>query len=148
MQLQNSSYSNLFTTNLTQILLKKVEINWMWFVKKVIDISKWFIQARGGVESNEFRIDFYQIFRIIFHLSNQSNHKFSNRIERISNESSIWKIWLHPIVGVESNEFQITFHRTFRIFLALVNRNANFGIELNEFRTNSNLTPPLKQTEN
>ena len=44
---------------------------------------------RGGVESNEFRIDFYRIFQIIFHLSNKSNHKFSNRIERISNESSI-----------------------------------------------------------
>ena len=42
------------------------------------------LHDRGGVETNEFRIDFYQIFRIL-------------------NKSSIWKIWLHTIVGVESN---------------------------------------------
>ena len=28
--------------------------------------------VRGGVELNEFRIDFYRIFRIIFHLSIES----------------------------------------------------------------------------
>ena len=103
-------------------------------------------QTRGGVESNEFRIDFYRIFRIIFHLSNQSNHKFSNRIERISNESSIWKIWLHPIVGVESNRtnFELIFIEFFEYFLPFrINRIANFRIESNKFRTNSNLTPPL-----
>ena len=33
-----------------------------------------------------FRINFHQIFRIFFALSNQSNRKFSNRIEQISNE--------------------------------------------------------------
>ena len=102
----------------------------------------------GGVESNEYRIDFYRIFRIIFHLSNQSNHKFSNRIERISNESSIWKIWLHPIVGVESNRtnFELIFIEFFEYFLPFrINRIANFRIESNEFRTNSNLTPPLPQ---
>ena len=31
---------------------------------------------------NEFQIDFYQIFRSIFHLSKQSNHTFSNQIEQ------------------------------------------------------------------
>ena len=45
-------------------------------------------EQRGGVILNELRIDFYQIFRIIFHLLNQSNHK-SNRIVRILNEFSI-----------------------------------------------------------
>ena len=70
-------------------------------------------QCRGGVESNRTNLEliFIEFFRNIFHLSNQSNHKFSNRIERISNKSSIWKIWLHPIVGVDSNEFRINFHR-------------------------------------
>ena len=38
------------------------------------------------VESNEFWIDFHQIFWIFYALSNQSNHKFSNRIKQISNE--------------------------------------------------------------
>jgi len=36
------------------------------------------------MESNEFRINFHRIFRILFALSNQSNRKFSNPIE--SNE--------------------------------------------------------------
>ena len=39
------------------------------------------------IESNEFQIDFYRIFRIIFHLSIQSNCKFLNlgeqNLERI-----------------------------------------------------------------
>ena len=38
------------------------------------------------IESNEFGINFHRIFRIIFALWNQSNSKFSNRIERISIE--------------------------------------------------------------
>ena len=41
--------------------------------------------ARGGVESNEFRIDFYRIFQITFHL----------QINRIAN------------FGIESNEFRM-----------------------------------------
>ena len=46
--------------------------------------------------------------------------------------------------GVESNEFRIYFHQIFRIFFTFwINLIANFQIELNEFRTNSNLTPPL-----
>ena len=87
---------------------------------------------RGGMKSNEFWIDFYRIFRTIFHLSNQSNHKFSNRIERISNESSYWKIWLHPIVGVESNRtnFELIFIKFFKCFLPFrINRIANYWIE-------------------
>ena len=32
-------------------------------------------QLRGGVESNEFRIDFHRISGIIIHLLNQSNCK-------------------------------------------------------------------------
>ena len=43
----------------------------------------WGFYTRGGVESNEFRIDFHKIFRIIFHL----------QINRISN------------FRIESNEF-------------------------------------------
>ena len=58
----------------------------------------------------------------LFHLSNQWNHKFSNWIEWISKESSIWKILLHPIVGVESNEFWINCHRIFQICFALLNQ--------------------------
>ena len=38
------------------------------------------------IESNEFGINFHRIFRIIFAISDQSNRKFSNQIERISNE--------------------------------------------------------------
>ena len=38
------------------------------------------------IESCEFQINFHRIFRIFFALSNQLNHKFSNRIERILNE--------------------------------------------------------------
>ena len=34
----------------------------------------------------EFRINFHRIFQIFSALSNQSNRKFSNRIERILNE--------------------------------------------------------------
>ena len=77
------------------------------------------------VESN--RIEqilnwFLSNFSNYFSPSNQLNHKFSNRIERISNEYSIWKIWLYPILRVELNEFHINFHRTFRIFFALSNQ--------------------------
>ena len=38
-----------------------------WKLKQVNSNEIWF-QIRGGVESNEFRIDFYRICRIIFHL--------------------------------------------------------------------------------
>ena len=48
------------------------------------------------IESNEFWIDSYEIFRITT-FSNQSNCKFSNWIQ-------FMKIWLHPIVGVKSNQ--------------------------------------------
>ena len=49
------------------------------------------------------------------------------------------KIWFYPIVGVElnelnSNQFSSNFSNIFLLFES---------IELNEFRTNSNLTPPL-----
>ena len=37
-------------------------------------------------ESNEFWINFHRIFRTFFAFSNQSNRKFSNRIDRISTE--------------------------------------------------------------
>ena len=102
------------------------------------------------VESNRIeRISnwFLSNFSNYFSPSNQSNHKFSNRIERISNESSIWKIWFHPIVGVESNRtnFELIFIKFFEYFLPFrINRIANFRIESNEFRTNSDLTPPLR----
>ena len=101
------------------------------------------------VESNRIeRISnwFLSNFSNYFSPSNQSNRKFSNRIERISNESSIWKIWFHSIVGVESNRtnFELIFIEFFEYFLPFqINRIANFRIESNEFRTNSNLTPPL-----
>ena len=83
---------------------------------------------------------FLSNFLNYFSPSNQSNHKFSNRIGRILNESSIWKIWLYPTVGVESNEFRINFHQI-RIFFVLSNR--KFWIESKEIRTTSNLTLPL-----
>ena len=38
------------------------------------------------IKSNEFRINFHRIFRRFFALSNQSNRKFLNQIERILNE--------------------------------------------------------------
>ena len=38
------------------------------------------------IKSIEFLINFHRIFHILFALSNQSDRKFSNRIERISNE--------------------------------------------------------------
>ena len=38
-------------------------------------------------ESNEFQIEIYRIFRTFFAFWNQSNHKFSNGIKWISNES-------------------------------------------------------------
>ena len=75
---------------------------------------------RGGVESN--RTNFEQIQ----HLKNLTPPYSWSRIE--------------------SNAFGINFHRIFQIFLPFrINRIANFRIELNEFRTNSNLTPPLVQ---
>ena len=48
--------------------------------------------------------------------------------------------------GVESNRtnFELIFIEFFEYFLPFrINRIANFRIESNEFRTNSNLTPPL-----
>ena len=49
------------------------------------------------MESNEFWINFHRMFQIFFALSNQSNPKFSNRIERISNkfqfDSTLNKKW-------------------------------------------------------
>ena len=45
---------------------------------------------------------------------------------------------------IELNEFQINFHRILEYFLPFrINRIANFRIESNKFRTDSNLTPPL-----
>ena len=38
------------------------------------------------IESNEFRINFHQIFRIVFAFAIQSNGKFSIRIKQISNQ--------------------------------------------------------------
>ena len=49
------------------------------------------------IKSNEFRINFHQIFGIFFALSNQSNRKFSNRIERISNEFQFDSTPIHNI---------------------------------------------------
>ena len=52
------------------------------------------------IGSNEFKIDFHKIFQTFFHLSNQSNCKFSNWIEEFQT-NPIDENWLHPIVGVE-----------------------------------------------
>ena len=94
---------------------------------------------------NEFRIDFYRIFRIFFHLLNQSNCKLSNwtNFERIHFQ----KIWLHPIVGVGSNElnsnwFSSNFSNIFCAFKSIESQ----IIKSNEFRTNSNFTPSLRYT--
>ena len=53
--------------------------NWVW---KICEFFEFF-----SFELNEFRIEIYRIFRTFFAFSNQSNRKFSNRIDRISNES-------------------------------------------------------------
>ena len=78
--------------------------------------------TRGGIEqiSNWFLSNFSNYFSP----SNHLNRKFSNQIEQISNESSIWKIWLHPVVGVESNRtnFESIFIEFFRIFFAFFNQ--------------------------
>ena len=86
------------------------------------------IWNRGGVESKEFRIDFYRIFQINFHLSNKSNHKFSNRtnFERIQHLKNLTPpcSWSR----IELNEFHINFHRIFLIFFALLNQsNSKFS---------------------
>ena len=57
----------------------------LWIVFEASDTS----QSR--IKSNEFWIDFFQIFGIFFHILNQSNCKFSNRMEQILNESNFWK---------------------------------------------------------
>ena len=93
------------------------------------------VQRQSRIKSNEFRIDFYRIYLIIFHLLN-----LSNRIERIKHLKNLTPPYSwNPI---ESNKFRNNFHRIYRIFLPF--RIANFRIESNKFRTNSNLTPTLK----
>ena len=88
--------------------------------------------AKGGVESNKFWINFCQIFRIFFHLLNQSNWTNFEQIHFL-------KIWLYTIL--ESN--RIDFHPIFEIFLSFgIIRNANFWIEWNQLRRNLN-PPPL-----
>ena len=109
------------------------------------DMPFFVIQIRGGVKSNwtNFELIFYWIFPIIFHLSNQSNHTFSNRIEQILNESSIWKIWLHPIVEVKSNltNFKLIFIKFFEYFLPFHINRCKFSNQIehisNEFQFDS-----------
>ena len=56
-------------------------------------------------------------------ISNQFSSNFSNYFSPFESiESTIWKIWFHPIVGIEKNEFWINFHRIFQIFFALSNQ--------------------------
>ena len=89
--------------------------------------SYWY-ENRGGVESNEFWIDFFRIFRIIFHF--RINRITNFRIERISNEFSIGKNLTSPYSWsrIKSNEFRINFHRIFLIFFALLNQsNSKFS---------------------
>jgi len=79
---------------------------------------------------------------MIFHLSNQSNCKFTN----ITNFKRIQFLisWLQPVVGVESNEFELIFIKFFQHFLPLwINRIANCRIEriLNKFQFD--FTPSL-----
>ena len=100
---------------------------------------------------NEFQIDFYWIFRIIFHLSNQTIHKFSNwiltnfeRIQHLKNLTPPYS-WSR----IESNEFRINFHRIFRIFFALSNQsNRKFSNRIerisNEFQFDSTPTHSWK----
>ena len=92
------------------------------------------IGSRGGVESNwtNFELIFFEFFELFFTF--RINRIINYRSERISNECSIWKIWLHPIVGIESNRtnFELIFSNIFCPFES---------IESN--RTNFNLTPPL-----
>ena len=96
---------------------------------------------RGGVESNEFRIDFYRIFWITFHLSNQSNHKFSNRtnFEPIQHLTNLTPPYSWSRIERISNWFSSNFSNIYCPFESIESQ----IIESNEFRTNSNLTPPL-----
>ena len=111
------------------------------------------ILFRGGDwsrnESNEFRSDFYRIFRIIFHLPNQSNPKFSNwmNFERIQHLKNLTPPYSWS--WIKSNKFRINFHRIFRIFFALLNQsNHKFSNPIerisNEFQFDSTPTKTLK----
>ena len=74
----------------------------------------------------------------------QSNHNFSNWMEQILNKSSIWKIWLHPIVGVKSNRsnFELSFIECFEYFLPFLIKFSNRIKRIsNEFQLDS--TPSL-----
>ena len=66
------------------LLLRRYVLD--WFIEFGIVCSDTSVLKWSRIKSNEFRIDFCWIFRIFFYLSNQSNCKFLNRIERISNE--------------------------------------------------------------
>ena len=67
---------------------------------------------------------FCWIFQIIFHILNQSSHKFSNQIQRISKRIQHLKNLIphYSWSQIKLNEFQINFHRSFRIFFALSNQ--------------------------
>ena len=102
------------------------------------------------VESNgiNFELIIVEFFELFFTFL--INRIINFRIERISDKSSIWKIWLHPIVGVESNltNFELIFIEFFEHFLPFrINRIANVRIGgiSNEFKFDS--TPTLLDFE-
>ena len=100
------------------------------------------VYHRGGVESNEFGINLYQLFPIIFKLSNQLNFKFSNRIERISNQSNFWKfdstLWLE---SNWTNRIPINFIEFFEYFFPFCINQIKWI--LNEFQFDSTLVYEL-----
>ena len=75
-----ANFSNYFLSNRTNFELKIIEFFELFLPFRINRIVNF------RIESNEFRINFHRISRIFFALSNQSNRKFSNRIEQISNE--------------------------------------------------------------
>ena len=89
------------------------------------------IRFRGGVESSgtNFELILIKFFELFFTFP---INRIIYRIERISNKSSNWKIWLHPIVGAKSNQtnFELIFIKFFKCFLPFrINRIANYWIE-------------------
>ena len=88
--------------------------------RTVLEIWWLYVLEVKSIELNEFRIDFYQIFWIIFHLSNQSNHKFSNR----TNFEPIHylKNLTPPYSWSRIEQISNLFHQMFWIFFALLNQ--------------------------
>ena len=130
-------------------LLDNTKHEWrMYLALQLWNAPKWFYEwtiTTISLEVESIRTNFELIFVEFFELffTVRINRIMNFRIERISNESSIWKIWLHPAYSwsrIESNEFRIGFHWIFRIFFAISNQS---NLKLSN-RTNFEQIPILK----